>query len=294
MRNLVALIFPIAIAALLTGFVSLRNVDVVDDRLSLQRLEVESAADLEAIFEAMGYSWPPKVVPAVELQALPSDLADVADVKLRKTLFFRALLPIVLAENAMLEEVRNHIIKLLGKGVQQLSSAERRWLESVADQYKVDGDIASENVQRLLLRRVDVVPPSLVLAQAANESAWGTSRFALNGNNLFGQWTYKLKGIVPMDRAEGANHSVRVFSSLDDSVRAYIHNINTNLAYTELREMRQQMRSNGERLSGHQLAEGLQAYSARGDAYVDEIQSMIRSNQLPSLLKGVSLFPSDS
>lgn len=292
MRTLVALIFPIAIAALLMGFVPSQqsSSESLDERLRLQRLEVDSAADLEATFEAMGYSWPPEVVPAIELQTLPDDFAEISDVKQRKALFFRALLPIVLAENAMIEEMRDHVVRLLEKGVHRLNSSELTWLQSVAQQYKVKGNLASPKVQFMLLRRIDVVPPSLVLAQAANESAWGTSRFALTGNNLFGHYTYnQANGIVPLARREGETFAVRAFASLDDSVRAYIHNLNTNRAYAELRVMRQQMREKGERISGHALAAGLESYSERGQAYVEEIQSMIRSNQLPMVLQDVSL-----
>lgn len=294
MRKLVALIFPIAIAALLVAYFQLPWGGKMSGRVALQQLEVDSTADLEAAFEAMGYSWPPTLVPAIELQTFPSDLADVADTKQRKALFFRALLPIVLAENAMIEEMRDQLIVLFEKGVHRLNSTELHWLESVAEQYSVKGSLSSPQIQQLLLRRVDVVPPALVLAQAANESGWGTSRFALTGNNLFGQYTYQdAKGIVPLARPEGATHSVRAFSSLDDSVRSYIHNINTNRAYSELRNMRQQMRTDGKGLSSHQLAKGLQSYSERGAAYVEEIQGMIRSNQLPAVLDGVSLSVKD-
>ncbi len=295
MRKLVALIIPITIAALLMVYFQPPGGDKMNGRVALQQLEVDSAADLEAAFEAMGYTWPPEVVPAIELQTFPSDLADVANAKQRKALFFRALLPIVLAENAMIEEMRDQLIVLFGKGVNRLNSTELHWLESVAEQYSVEGSLSSPQVQQLLLRRVDVVPPALVLAQAANESGWGTSRFALTGNNLFGQYaTQTSKSIVPLARPEGATHTVRAYSSIDDSVRSYIHNLNTNRAYSELRTMRQKMRTDGKVLSGHQLAKGLEAYSERGMAYVKEIQGMIRSNQLPAVLDGVSLRPEDS
>ncbi len=295
MRKLVALTIPIAIAALLVAYLQLPWGGKMGGRVALQQLEVDSAADLEAAFEAMGYTWPPEVVPAIELQTFPSDLADVSSAKQRKALFFRALLPIVLAENAMIEEMRDQLMVLFGKGVNRLNSTELHWLESVAEQYSVKGSLSSPQVQQLLLRRVDVVPPALVLAQAANESGWGTSRFALTGNNLFGQYaTQTSKSIVPLARPEGATHTVRAYSSIDDSVRSYIHNLNTNRAYSELRTMRQKMRTDGKALSSHQLAKGLGSYSERGAAYVKEIQGMIRSNQLPAVLDGVSLRPEDS
>ena len=292
MYKLVALILPIVAAALLVFYTQqpADSINKVDERISLQQLEVNSSADLEAAFEAMGYSWPPTLVPAIELQTFPGDLADITNSKQRKALFFRALLPIVLAENAMIEQMRDQLAALFDKGVHRLNNRELRWLNTVAEQYSVEGSLSLPQVQQQLLRRVDVVPPTLVLAQAANESAWGTSRFALTGNNLFGQYTYKeSSGMVPLNRREGETHALRAFTSIDDSVRSYIHNLNTNRAYIELRDMRQQMRSDGKALSGHQLAKGLQSYSVRGEAYIEEIQGMIRSNQLPAVLKDASL-----
>lgn len=282
MRALLALIFPIAAAALLAYYAPPHRGDLPGGRLDLTRLEVDSAADLEAAFRAMGYTWPPEVVPAVELQTFPSDLATMSDFRQRKTLFFRALLPIVLAENAAIEEMRDQLVKLFAKGVHRLNSRELKWLALVAEQYGVEGSLSQPQEQQRLLRRVDVVPPSLVLAQAANESGWGTSRFALSGNNLFGHYTYEQgSGMVPLSRREGETHALRSFESIDDSVRSYMHNLNTHRAYAELRNLRQKMRDKGERISGHALAAGLQSYSERGQAYVEEIQAMIRSNQLP-------------
>jgi Bax protein len=286
MRILSALLVPIVIAALL-AWLAPRNMDT---RLQLQRLEVASAADLEVAFAAMGYSWPPEEVPAIELQTFPADLADVSDARQRKALFFRALLPIVLAENRVIGKLRQQLIALFDKGVERLNRSELSWLKRVAEQYQVEGGLASRQLQQELLGRVDVVPPDLVLIQAANESGWGTSRFALSGNNLFGQYTYQQSdGIVPLNRRAGETHALRAFSSIDDSVRSYIHNLNTHQAYSELRNLRQQLRSRGKEPSGDDLAAGLGAYSERGAAYVEEIQAMIRSNQLPALLKDVSL-----
>jgi len=292
MQKTLAVVFPLLVALLLTGFIPVQQ-QVVDKRLHLKRLEVVSVAELEQVFDELAYAWPLQsgdTVPAIELTTLPPDLAQVQDVKHKKALFFRSLLPIVLAENEKLAELRSHVSVLLQKGVMQLSEADRRWLEAIAQQYKLKGSIDDVSLQRKLLRRVDVVPPALALAQAANESAWGTSRFARQGNNLFGQWTYRQsEGIVPLGRPEGATYAVRAFSSIDASVRAYIQNINSNAAYAELRQLRQQMRDKGEALDSIVLATGLMAYSARGEEYISELQSMIRSNRLITVLESVSL-----
>jgi len=130
-----------------------------------------------------------------------------------------------------------------------------------------------------LLKRVDTVPMKLVLSQAANESAWGTSRFARQANNLFGQWCFtKGCGIVPSRRNAGATHEVAAFTSPQLSVRSYMHNINTGRVYQDLRNIRAQQRAQGKTATALQLAEGLSKYSERGQAYVKEIKSMISYN----------------
>ncbi len=132
-----------------------------------------------------------------------------------------------------------------------------------------------------MLSRVDTIPEDLALAQAANESAWGTSRFSLVANNLFGQWTFiPGQGIIPKDRPEGETYEVRKFSTVYDSVRSYLLNLNTHQAYKQLRQLRTASRVNGQNPKGLKLAEGLLRYSTRGEDYVKELQAMIRFNQL--------------
>jgi Bax protein len=128
---------------------------------------------------------------------------------------------------------------------------------------------------------VDVVPVSLALAQAAIESGWGTSRFARQGNAIFGQWTSQDgKGLVPSARPEGKTHKVRSFDRLSESVEAYLLNLNTHRAYRDFRTLRQQSRNSGERPKGEVLATGLEAYSEKGEEYVDLLRDMIRVNRL--------------
>lgn len=286
MRALLAFIFPVTIAVLLIYLVPRQ----VDDYLHLKPLEVRSVAELEAAFDAMGYTWPPEEVPAISLQTFPLDLVDIDDAKLRKSLFFRALLPIVLAENRMIQTQRERMTALFGEGVEKARRGDLKWLTELAQRYGVEGDLAAAKTQQRLLQRVDIVPPALVLAQAANESGWGTSRFALSGNNLFGQYTYdETDGIVPLNRREGESHALRAYASLDESVRSYIHNLNTHDTYSELRRLRQQMRDSGQHLNSQLLAAGLAGYSERGVEYVADIQAMIRSNKLPVVLQGVNL-----
>lgn len=285
-----ALMLPVGVAVLLTGFIPPQQ-SLLDPRLQLQRLKVANVDQLEAAFRRLDYTWPPQdTVPPVEVSTLPADLAKVRDVKKKKSLFFRALLPIVLAELERVAQLRQQLVQSLDKGAGQWDEGERKWLRAIARQYQVKGPLEDAAVQQQLLRRVDAIPPALVLAQAANESAWGTSRFARLGNNLFGQWTYReSEGIVPLKRPQGERYAVRSFQTIDASVRAYLRNLNTHPAYQGLRQMRQQMRQAGQPLDARRLATGLEAYSARGEAYIDELQRMMRGNRLHTVLEGVSL-----
>jgi len=155
-------------------------------------------------------------------------------------------------------------------------------LSEVLKRYGLRGHPLTDHRARTrLLRRVDTIPPALVLAQAANESAWGSSRFARMGNNLFGMWSFKPgSGIVPEDRPDGAIYEVRRFSSLYESIRSYMNNLNRHGAYRKLREIREGLRKANQPVTGIALAQGLAKYSQRGDDYIREIQAMIRQNKL--------------
>ncbi len=208
------------------------------------------------------------------------DFASFKDVKEKKKAFFGFMHPYVDIENAALLKDRERLISLRNEAVEKLSDADREWIEDVAKSYRSVSPLADANAWDQLLERVDVVPYPLVLAQSANESAWGTSRFARKGHNFFGQWCFtKGCGIVPSRRDTGVNHEVAVFSSARYSVRAYLKNINTGRVYAGLRKIRAKQRANGEALDAIALAGGLLKYSERGEAYVKEIRSMIRTNK---------------
>lgn len=197
----------------------------------------------------------------------------------KKQQFFTYMKPRVEKENARITEQRRQLLTLQEK--KQLSRSDQQWLQRLAEEYEVsiDEQLMPKQWQDLK-SRVDVVPLEMALVQAANESAWGTSRFARKGNNYFGQWCYeKGCGIVPEQRAAGATHEVRSFSDARESVDAYINNINTTRAYAEFRNLRQQSRNKGQTLNAEQLALGLKSYSERGMDYVKTIQAMIRSNR---------------
>lgn len=231
----------------------------------------------------------PPVKPGQHLFSLDGgmpDFSDLEDVKAKKRAFFEFLLPLVKQENQRIQVLRTHL-QQLADHADRLTERELQWLLELAQYYRVvAGDTGTANldpswvIDKLLLR-VDQVPPSLALAQAANESAWGTSRFAREGNNLYGQWCFRRGcGLVPNDRSEGARHEVAKFSSPLHSVQRYIHNLNTHLAYKDFRLMRAEQRQSRQHLSGRQIASTLTRYSTRGADYVDELRAMIRINGL--------------
>ena len=219
-----------------------------------------------------------KPVPRLYLEALPRDLANVSSVAAKKRLFVQAVLPIVLRVNEEIVTARWRAERLgeslLWEGA--LSASDRRWLISAAEYYgAAPFDVPG------LLKRMDIVPPSLALAQAAEETGWGTSRFAREGNALFGQYTYKsVTGMIPRQRDADSQHRVRRHDSLLDAVRAYAHNLNTHWAYEDFRERRALLRRADRPISGHDLAGELGQYSERRAAYVESIRAIMRQNRL--------------
>ncbi len=197
----------------------------------------------------------------------------------KKQQFFAAMKPIVLSENKRILRLRQQIMHL--KAASQLSPQQRVRLQQIADEYGVKmPSQPTYDAWQALLAHVDMIPLEMALVQAANESAWGQSRFARQGNNYFGQWCYtKGCGLVPRQRAAGASHEVQRFDNVRQSVRAYLHNINTSPAYAEFRSIRHSLRVQSKPLDAQVLVVGLKSYSERGMAYVRIIQSMIRSNR---------------
>jgi len=201
------------------------------------------------------------------------------DLSKKKQTFFSQMKPLVEQENARTLEQRKELQDMSSS--KQLSWMEKRTLRSLAEEYGLEvGDQPDQTLVQALLLRVDAVPVEMALVQAANESAWGESRFAKEGNNYFGQWCYsKGCGIVPEQRAPGATHEVRRFDDAQESVRAYMNNINTTRAYASFRKLRMEQRKRNQPLDAEHLALGLKSYSERGMVYVRTIQAMIRSNR---------------
>jgi Bax protein len=212
------------------------------------------------------------------------DFAAITHIPARKKAFLNFLLPLIKAENAKLAQVRDELKRTRTSylAANKLSIKQKAFIDSLSLQYRQNGEEMKtlERIDRLLLK-VDELPPSMVLAQAAMESAWGTSRFARQGNNFFGQWCFSPGcGLVPKRRAKGARHEVAKFADPQKAVSAYFRNINSHPAYTNVRRLRAKLRSKGTGLRGDVIVAGLEDYSARGEAYIEELRSMIKTNNL--------------
>ena len=231
-----------------------------------------------------------KVKP-IYLTKLPKDLKTLGDTKTKRELFIKIVLPLILDVNKQITEDRKKLFKILGKNFNTVG--ERVWLNRRFKQYKIeDHDLAK------LKMRMDTIPVSMALAQAANESGWGTSRFALEGNALFGQWTWSKKGISPKNKDPNQSHKILQFQILKASVTAYKNNLNTHNAYKEFREVRAQLRQENKKIIGLDLTQYIKSYAAIGEKYVAIIEDIIERNSLtdfdnanllPTKLKGVAL-----
>lgn len=296
-RRLAALgasVCPIAIAAVL-AWIEMRPGRSIEatpapawvDSNELEAIYPLSATELLEQFRRVGYESLPyygtAAVPRYAVQSLPHDLIAL-NVEARKSIFFRALLPIVVAENQRIRSQRQRLLELFELPITRWTDANINWVVELKDTHRVSGSITEQSARQELLHKIDELPAALVLAQAANESAWGTSRFARLGNNLFGLWTYdESQGIVPANRAPGEKHAVQVFPDISAAVRAYFQTINSHTAYAELRELRSKLRRANLPLDSRIIAGGLRRYSSRGDEYVASIRELIERHRLTGL-----------
>jgi Bax protein len=217
-------------------------------------------------------------VPRVFVEDLPEGLKDFAPVAEKKDLFVRLMLPLVLKANERVLAERARIRELRGR-TDSLNAADRTWLMQVAAKYRVEAETPQDVDFATLLTRADTVPPSLAITQSILESGWGTSRFARQGNALFGQrtWSADTPGMNPQ---KATGFKVRAFDSLLQSVEAYVRNLNTTGAYAALRQQRAQMRAQDRRIDGYQLAGALTKYSEEGQEYVRKLRGLMQHNGL--------------
>ena len=253
-----------------------------ENDLSHQEKQSDNTVSLNAqttlnLFEDLNYDLKSirngqKVKP-IYLTKLPRDLKTLGDTKQKRELFIKIILPLILDENKKITEDRKKLFKILGKNFNTVG--ERVWLKRRFKEYKIeDQDLAK------LKMRMDIVPVSIAIAQAANESGWGTSRFALEGNALFGQWTWSKKGITPKNKDPNQSHKILQFQILKASVRAYKNNLNTHNAYTEFREVRAQLRQENKQITGLDLTKYLKNYASIGEKYVRILENIIENNML--------------
>ncbi len=257
-------------------------------QLDSQKVESYSYQDVLKLFESLNYTperWKAGIreVPRVYLMSIPQRWKEGASqmpVVDKKRIFFRLGAPLILTSNEQIQKERDFVLAAIKAGDNQsnekLMTIARKYRVIKAAQLALDDEAMTE-----LISRVDIIPVSLALAQSAEESGWGSSRFAVLGNALFGQWDFSGKGIkVQQQRKELGNYTIARFDTPQDSVSAYMLNLNTNAAYQRMRSKRQKMRQQGLPASGWELTKTLDKYSERGEAYVDTIHQIMKYNHL--------------
>ena len=236
-----------------------------------------SASTIEQLFKDTNYSLSEvrrtKKVKPIRLSLLPNEMKSIESSAKRKNLFIKIILPLVLEENNRIIIDRKKLFSILNKN--KNSKDEIKWLNQKFKQYGVlNKDLATLKV------RMDIIPVSLAIAQAAKETGWGTSRFAIEGNALFGQWTWSGEGIKPAGADTNATYKVMKFNVLKASVRAYQRNLNTHSSYKKFRFVRAQLRDDNKKLDSLKLAEYLDNYAQTGTEYIKVLKQIIQQNQL--------------
>ncbi len=251
----------------------------------IKHLEVPENEDVMKRFAAYGYDLNEIMlgkadVPNLFLKELPDELVTIKDADMRKELFISALLPPILKVNEFIVYERNKLLKIIKKielnG--EASTNDLYWLRRKMIRYRMDEFDINE-----LYKRMNIIPPSLALTQAAIETGWGTSRFAQDANALYGQWVWNdEKGLVPLERETGETHSVRKFKNLISAVEGYALNLNTHPAYEDFRNERSKFPSPKKIRVNEDLLFTLLYYSERGFEYIDDLNSIMRLNNLRS------------
>ena len=259
----------------------LNEKDLLVDILSLNDLETDTvrlnASTIKQLFEDTNYTLKDvrekKLVKPVALTLLPGEIKMIENTKKRKDFFIQIVLPLILKENNNIKLDRKRLFSIINKS--NNTKLEKKWLEKKYKQYGVPSKDLS-----VLKIRMDEIPVSLAIAQAAKETGWGTSRFAQEGNALFGQWTWSGEGLQPKDADKNEGHKVMKFNVLQASVRAYQRNLNTHSSYKEFRKERAKLRDQGLMLDSLILSKYLDQYAETGDQYVEVLQKIIKQNNL--------------
>ena len=259
----------------------LNEKDLLVDIFSLNDLETDTvrlnAATIKQLFEDTNYTLKEvrekKLVKPVALTLLPNEIKMIENTKKRKDFFIQIILPLILKENNNIKLDRKRLFSIINKNSN--TNLEKKWLEKKYKQYGIPSRDLS-----ILKIRMDEIPVSLAIAQAAKETGWGTSRFAQEGNALFGQWTWSGDGLKPKGADKNEGHKVMKFNVLQASVRAYQRNLNTHSSYIEFRKARAKLRDQEKSLDSLILANYLNAYAETGNQYVEVLQKIIKQNNL--------------
>tara|TARA_Y100000768_G_scaffold4086_1_gene2915 strand:+ start:541 stop:1605 length:1065 start_codon:yes stop_codon:yes gene_type:complete len=251
--------------------------DILEENNSEINLVRYTTSEIDALFKEVNYNLKEvrntKLVKPVGIGLLPNEIKNIGNTKKRKELFIKIILPLIVKENNKIRIDRKRLFTILNKNSN--TDIERKWLQKKFKQYGVrQNDLSSLKI------RMDEIPVSLAIAQAAKETGWGTSRFALKGNALFGQWTWSGEGLKPKNAEKGKDHKVMKFHSLQLSVRAYLRNLNTHSTYRNLRKARTELRNQNKPLDSIILSKYLDKYAETGNQYIEVLQKIIVQNNL--------------
>ena len=252
----------------------------IPDEFELEDLDENTirleASTLNEIFKSANYDLDiirkTKKVTPIYISVLPAEIGKIESTKEKKEIFIKIVLPLILRENEEIISDRKKLFRILGKI--KNTRAEKKWLKFKLKQYQIKNSDLSE-----LKIRMDIIPVSLAIAQAAKETGWGTSRFALEGNALFGQWTYSEDGLKPANNITG-DHKVMRFNILQASVRAYKRNLNSHRVYKNFRSERAKLRERGEKINSLKLVKYLDKYAETGKLYTQILEKIIKQNSL--------------
>ena len=251
--------------------------DILEENKSEINLVRYTTSEINDLFKEVKYNLEDvrdtKLVKPVDIGLLPNEIKNIVNTKKRKEMFIKIVLPLIVKENNKIRIDRKRLFTILGKNSN--TNIEKKWLEKKYKQYGV-----RQNDLSTLKIRMDEIPVSLAIAQAAKETGWGTSRFALKGNALFGQWTWSGEGLKPRNAEKGEEHKVMKFHSLQLSVRAYLRNLNTHSSYKNLRKVRTKFRNKNKPLDSIILSKHLDKYAETGNEYIKVLQKIITQNNL--------------
>tara|TARA_Y100001970_G_scaffold194939_1_gene236930 strand:- start:107 stop:1069 length:963 start_codon:yes stop_codon:yes gene_type:complete len=251
--------------------------DILEENNSEINLVRYTTSEIDSLFKEVKYNLKDvrktKLVKPIDIGLLPNEIKNIGNTKKRKNMFIKIILPLIVKENNKIRIDRKRLFTILNKNSN--TEIEKKWLEKKYKQYGV-----RQNDLSTLKIRMDEIPVSLAIAQAAKETGWGTSRFALKGNALFGQWTWSGEGLKPENAEAGKDHKVMKFHSLKLSVRAYLRNLNTHSSYKNLRKARTELRNKNKQLDSVILAKYLDKYAETGNQYIEVLKKIIEQNNL--------------